>query len=61
MDTNTLNSTKTTINILKQNGIDIGIKIDKTTGSLSGSVRIDFIYERKAELCRILNQKLNSF
>ena len=61
MDTNTLNLDKTTVNPTKQDGIDIGIKMDKTTGSLFGSVKVDFVYERKAELCRALNQKLNSF
>lgn len=61
MDTNTLISNKTTVNPTKQDGIDIGIKIDKTTGLLSGSIKVDFVYERKAELCRALNRKLNSF
>lgn len=61
MDTNTLNLDKTTVNPTKQDGIDIGIKMDKTTGLLSGSVKVDFAYKRRAELCRALNRKLNSF
>ena len=61
MDTSGLNSNKTTVNAVKQDGLYIGIKMDKTTGLLSGSVKVDFAYKRRAELCRALNRKLNSF
>lgn len=43
MDTNALNSDKTTVNTTKQDGINIGMRMDKTTGSLSGSIKVDFI------------------
>lgn len=61
MDTNALNSDKTKVNTTKQDGIDIRMKMDKMTGSLFGSVKVDFICKRKAELCRALNQRLNNF